>query len=324
LATSQGWYWTTSAGRFNIGNSITTYGNWHSITKTLSSNYATLFLGFAHYNSSSTLTNAALATFYDGSSIQLQVRIDATGKLYFVNSAGTTLTDTLTSSVRLKTNVWKYIEIEATIADSIAGDSCIIRANGVQVCNLTAGQDTKNTANAYTNKIQIGWINSDVYAQYIGDLYLCDTTGTTNNTFLGDVRVTTLYPSGNGNYNQFVGSDSNNTDNYLLVDEATPNTDYVQEFAVNEIDSYAFTDMAQTPTTIFGMQTNIYATQTDTGTRKITPLTRLDSTDYLGTEFTMEESYTMHMGIAELNPADSAAWEKADVDGAEFGFKITA
>ena len=54
------------------------------------------------------------------------------------------------------------------------------------------------------------------------DLYICDGTtvpGEPVNDFLGDVRVDTLYPNGNGNSSQWVGQDANSTDNYLNVDD---------------------------------------------------------------------------------------------------------
>src|SRR5437764_673985 len=52
---------------------------------------------------------------------------------------------------------------------------------------------------------------------YLDDLYVCDATGTTNNTFLGDVRVHTLVPSGNGTDSGLTGSDGNQVNNYQLV-----------------------------------------------------------------------------------------------------------
>jgi hypothetical protein len=49
-------------------------------------------------------------------------------------------------------------------------------------------------------RIQVWGRGSD---NAIDDLYVCDSTGSTNNTFLGDVRVDTVRPIGAGNYSEF-------------------------------------------------------------------------------------------------------------------------
>jgi hypothetical protein len=312
-------------GRFNTGSALWALtSNYWGITLLKSFQRSqTIFLGFAWKHKG---INMSL-TFYDSGASQCKVVLDSTGKIYFQNGAGTvTYTDTLPNTYRATLNAWIYIEIKVTIADSISSDSCVIKVNESIISNLASGQDTKATANS--NIDSFGFMLSSAGGGdtgfYITDVYICDTTGSVNNTFLGDARAITLFPTGNGNYSQFVGSDSNSTDNYLLVDETTPNTtDYVQS-DVDKIDSYSFENMAINPKTIFGVQLSNYATKTDVGTIKVSPLIRLGGTDYLATESTLTAEWIINSSVVELNPADSAAWEKADVDAAEFGFKITA
>ena len=103
------------------------------------------------------------------------------------------------------------------------------------------------TANATMNGIVLGtrvnFDNTQTQMRF-DDVYLVDTSAP-NGDFLGDVRVAYLAPNGNGASSQFVGSDLNSVDNYLLVDEVPANddTDYVQSDVLNNIDTYALADL---------------------------------------------------------------------------------
>ena len=328
--TEKGWLWSqgsytdvaVAAGRFGIGSSLYCQYNpgpglaWTGLSRTVS-NKQTLIVGYAI---NVTTYPWHTFTFYDSGTAQLIVKMDSSGKLYFTNGAGTILTDTISSNTKLKSGKWEFVEIKVTIADSISSDSCIVRINENVVCNLAAGQDTKNTANAYCTYVTWAGCGNN-----IDDFYLCDNSGSINNDFLGDCRVATLYPTGNGNYSQFVGSDSNSTDNYALVDDPTKNTtDFVTSNVLNAIDSYNFGNFTGSPTTVRGVQVDNYAAKTDVGTRKIKSLMRINSVDYLSNnETTISPTWTIYTDIIETDPSTSAAWQSTAIDSAEFGFKIT-
>jgi hypothetical protein len=308
---------TLATGRFGNGLCITTQSG--DVIQRSLSNKQILYIGFAYYT---TLAANNVFAFMDTTTYQLRVKMDVMGKLYFTNGASTvTYTDTLSSSIKIRSGVWEFIEIMATISSSIGSDSCIIRINGTQVANLTSGQNTQASANAYTNKLEFTFNGG---ATYMDDFYMLDNTGAANNTFIGDCRVATLYPNGNGTYSQFVGSDSNSTDNYALVDETQYNsTDYV-DGAINNIDTYAFGDLPTNTTSIYGVQRSIYSMKTDAGTRKITPITRIGGTDYLGaSEIDLTAGWYYALQMLELDPSTSAAWGVTNVNAAEYGSKVT-
>ena len=109
------------------------------------------------------------------------------------------------------------------------------------------------------------------------------------------------------------------------MDEAAPNddTDYLASSTVGHVDSWHYPALGYTGT-IKGVQMSNYAKKTDSGTRAIVAVTRPASTNrphatdlYIGT------TYAYWRSLWEQNPEDSAAWEVADVDGAEFGVKVT-
>lgn len=158
------------------------------------------------------------------------------------------------------------------------------------------------------------------------DLYICDGSGSINNDFLGDMRVDCYLPNGNGNSSQLVGSDSNSTDNYQLVDETSQNgdSDYVQSSTVNNKDTYAVADMSHTPANIFGTQLNMIAKKDDSGTRSICSVCRSGGTDYDGDTQALGTTYVDYRQIRETDPATSSAWTRSNLNSAEFGVKVAA
>ena len=317
---------SAAAGRRGTGGLLCPDNNYvaTSLSKTLPSSQATLCLGFS-FKPSSVSYNAtkSIASFTDSATPQCSLVMNADGTLSVTRGTGAaTVLGTTTYTMSAGTTY--YIEWKVTFHDTTG--TAEIRVNGASVLSLTS-IDTKGTANASANGFMIGMDGGATNYQTFtySDLYVTDTIGSANTTFLGDVRVDAYFPNGNGNQSDFVGSDSNSTDNYLLVDDATPNsdTDYVESSTATAIDSYAITNMSYTPSVIYGVQTNITAKKDDAGARSIARLIRQGGTNYVGSDAAIATSYAVYSQIDEVDPNTSSAWSKAGVDTAEFGVKVT-
>ena len=81
---------------------------------------------------------------------------------------------------------------------------------------------------------------------------------------------------------------------------------------------------APSGTTIHGFKSQITVRKTDAGARKCKLLTRAGTTDQLGSEIALSDTYLTHTEIYEDNPDDAAAWEDADINAVEVGVEITA
>ena len=232
---------------------------------------------------------------------------------------GTTVLQRSTKTIRV--DCWQYIEFKWSISNSIAADSCILKINGVEYINLTAGTDTQNAT-----AIDMGYIeiNGFVNYTYFTDIYVCDLNGSINNDFLGSISIEALAPNGNGNTNDFVGSDSNSTDNYLHVDEAVvdEDTSYVESKTVGDIDLYTYGNLSGTPVSIVGLVVRPIAKKILGGNRIGEIITRINGTNYSGDMIYSGIEYKTAASIWELNPDDAAAWEAADINGAEFGIEV--
>lgn len=323
---TQKWTSTTASPTISAGNgrrstqAVSFPGNSASISKVIDAQ-STWIVGFSFRTSLLPSSIGAIITFLDGGTNQVDVRVLTDGTIRATRN-GTTLA---TSSNALATNTTYFMEVKVVINDTTG--SIEVRVNGSSSgwINIT-GQDTKNTANATANSISLSGLSATGITLYMDDVYICDGSGSTNNDFLGDVRVDCYMPSGNGNSSQLTGSDGNSTDNYALVDEALQNgdTDYVQSATSGQKDTYAFSDMSHTPASIFGTQLNMISKKDDSGTRSICSVVRSGGTDYDGDTQALGTTYSDYRQIRETDPATSAAWTRTNLNNAEFGVKVAA
>jgi hypothetical protein len=302
-----------------VGRNGTSGVTMNSSTETMSKNLgsqATWIVGFAVRLNNSDSGDAVLFEFRDGATLHADLRITP-GNLLKITRAGTALA---TGTKVLSLLVYYYVEVKVTIDDTVG--AAIVRINGIEDINIS-GVDTRNAANASSDTLILR--TSASRSVDYDDLYICDTTGSTNNNFLGDIRVQALFPTGNGNSSQLVGSDANSVDNYLLVDESAPNddTDYVESSTVGEKDTYTFGDLASTSGTVCGLQILPFARKTDAGVRSIVSVARLSGTETDSTDKTLSTTYTYLPDIRETKPG-GGAWTITNVNDAEFGVKITA
>ena len=171
-------------GRFGLpgrGYAVGQYGN---LTRYLPANLATFYLGVAINGTFQLGFNDTNNNQFWVYAVNSTVQVGRSG--YANNLLGQSLAGVVPSSG------WFFLEIGATV--STTAGQVTVRINGNVVLSLT-GQNLQSTVNAYINNIAF------YGAMLIDDLYLCDaTTGPGTypcNTFLGDKRVRTVYPSAN-------------------------------------------------------------------------------------------------------------------------------
>jgi hypothetical protein len=235
---------------------------------------------------------------------------------------GTTLvTGSSTSTTApgvLVANTWHWIDLVVVIHDT-AG-SVLLKVDGVEVLNLTT-QDTRNAGTGLVDRVSVFAPSATTASQTrdYDDLIIRD-----DSTLVTDHRISTLYPSGNGNSSQFLGSDGNSTDNYLLVDEATHNsdTDYVESSTAGHIDLYAMEDLPTTAVSVLATAQRVVARKTDAGARTGRTVLRTGSTNYEGADIALTDSYAFHSMLRTVNPNTAAAWTNAGINGLETGVKV--
>lgn len=223
----------------------------------------------------------------------------------------------ITAAPVLLASTWYYIELKGTLAD--AGGTADVQLDGVNVLSFTG--DTLGGTVTDIDYVNFGTSTSTT--DRIDDVYVCNGLGTTNNTFLGDVTVEAVVPSGNGTSSVLVGSDADSTNNYLLVDENPPSSaDYVGSATAGNKDTYAMGNLTGTPTSILGVVVNSYVAKSDTGAKFSRPVVRSGVTDYVGSSAALATSYTARQDVWETDPNTAVAWTTAGVNAIEAGFEV--
>jgi len=283
-----------------------------------------IYIGFAFRMSAlPSLSNYLWLTFYaEGAGCGLTIQTD--GKIGW-KTGGTVIDDSGVNVLAVDT--WYYIEVKVVKSNSTSADDCIVKVDGDEWINLSPGSDTSYLSYPLITK-SVLFSGYSACLRYYDDIYICDSVGAAPcNTFLGDSKVATLYPDGNGNVNNFTGSDADSTDNYLHVDDGSGpdgDTSYVESATVDHIDLYSFTALAEASGAIFGVEVVSTIKLDQPGASRVAShVTRIDGTNYVNSNLIGSDiDYATYGSLWALNPDDSAAWEDADIANAEFGIKI--
>ena len=183
------------------------------------------------------------------------------------------------------------------------------------------GIDTKVGTNAYYDTVQFRGPYSFVTNQY-DDIYICDSTGSDNNDFLGNRKVVALRPSAAGDDTDWTPSAGANYDavNEVELDE---DTTYVETSTTLDQDLYDYDALADV-TNIQGIQINTEVRVTDAQSYDLNAVIKSGATEDEGSEDTITPTtFVTHTRIAETDPNTSSAWTLSNVNAAQFGIKAT-
>jgi hypothetical protein len=305
---------STTLGRRGGGCMLYAYNTF----KNLNSNYSTLIAGFGFYLSGFPSSDTSFVfAFSNGLSASVWMGVSSAGELIVYRQSNTVLGKTKPNVVQQ--GAWAYIEMKAVGGTSTGAVE--VRVNGVTELTLT------NVNTGTTTFASIGFgINAyfgfnNASGLRIDDVYVCDTSGATNNDFLGDCRVDAYYPTSEGTTQSWTPTPSGT--HYTTVDEVpVSTTDYVESVTANAVELFGFNDLVNTPLSIFGVQVNSCARKTDAGARSINNTARVAGANYYGPDLTLSDTTNYRMSVFGTNPATSAAWSKDEINATEFGVRL--
>ena len=252
-----------------------------------------------------------------GGTTHLIYSISATG-IISVTRNSVSLTGA-TGTTNLTTGIWYYLEFEQIISDTVGEIHCYL--DGIQEFSTASNLDTQNGGTGIINAFTPTSNNNRTIQ--VDDIYIRSATAgeTQKTSFLGDVRVSGLLPTGAGNSAQFTPSAGSN---YQNVDDTAADGDstYNESSTLNHIDSFVFADLPSTGT-VYAVQSQVMARKTDAGTRSVASVYRISSTNYVGIDNTLSVDYNYEIDLKELSPATAAAWTVSEINSAEFGYKLT-
>lgn len=186
---------TTTAGPWShYSYGVGASGQWAKGLKTQTA--TELFIAFRLWRNTNNQT-VMQAYHPDGSSIG-GVSVGSTGVLSVFDSGGTTRG---TGSTVLPLNTWQHIECRIKIGDAATGimQVRILGLTTNEIDNTTTA-DTKNGSNTVFGTVRF---NDAAGAWKWDDIIIYDTTGSRNNTWIGDKGVEGRYLDGQGTQEQW-------------------------------------------------------------------------------------------------------------------------
>lgn len=286
---------------------------------------ATATVGLAFQSTATNATSSSIVIFTDsGTTGQFGLGLNASNKFFVFR--GTTSTVVATSATGPVALQWYYLEFQATIHNTTGAYE--VKLNGTQLADLTAtGVNTRSTANNQTTGVYLSSTANPTGFFYCDDLYITDTTGGSNTGFLGEVRVTTIVPTGAGASTQFTPSAGSNWQN---VDEigtsgTAADTDYNSSSTAGHIDSFAISSSSISGSpAIYAVALNVTCRKDDVGTRTIRARVKSSAAIGTGTTTTVNSSYGTVRSQFLTDPNTTAAWSVAAVNAMEIGYELVS
>lgn len=290
-------------------SSQVTIGFWYRIDVSSGSNsaYEQIYL----YGDNGTTLHVTLAI--NPSSGNLTVYRGAVGGAQLGTAPGAVAIGTSSASQ------WQFIEMTTTVNGTTG--ICQLRVNGNQVVNFTGNTKNGGTNSTLDTVRIIGLPNGPGATVYWDDFYCLNSLGTTNNGFLGPIRVQTLKPNAAGTDTQLTPSAG--ASNYPNVNTQPYSTAAYNSSPVSGTrDTYNLDDLTAGTSTVYGLQDNVIAHASDAGAVAVKPVLRTSGGLYYDPTFGLSASAKVFSTVRETSPATAAAWTPADVNALEAGAEV--
>ncbi len=157
------------------------------------------------------------------------------------------------------------------------------------------------------------------------DLVVLDTSGARLNDILGDMRIVSIAPTGDGADTGWTPTGGGTHFNQVNESPIDYGATYVEAASAPLSDTYTYPALATTLGTVAALQVRDYATTVSGGSDTLKGIARIAGTDHLSAvDLGVHAVYTGLDHIFDLDPATGLPWTVAQVNAAEFGQKRTA
>jgi len=224
--------------------------------------------------------------------------------------------------------LWHHVEI-AVKTDNSTGISRLIVDGVESLQSITSGDTLTLGANSDArDRVICGTNTAQQTTFYIDDLLIYDDVSSgiagdltyTSNFPLGEVRIETIQPNGVGTNSDWTPTSG---DNYTNVDEdvADDDTTIVATGTATDLDTYAFSNLSGTPSSIYGVMIGSVGKASPGATTGIKHYTLSSAATDESAEITLIGAYQFNQTFVGQDPNTTAAWTEAGVNAAEFGIE---
>lgn len=223
------------------------------------------------------------------------------------------------------TSGWNYFEFHALISDTVG--TVHVDVNGQPVIIL-AGVDTKQSINSWVSGVTFTGTTSNTTTvnAYLDDFYVCDSTASPGlypcNTFLGNVRVDTVFAVGNDSVTWTPLSMTN----WQEISDTVFAGDSSYNFTntPGNIDLFNFGALDGTVTGVIAVQTTGAYRLAGAGSHTIVQEISSSGTVASGSTWALTSSYQYFSDIFLSDPHTGGNWLTTGVNALNAGYDLTS
>lgn len=216
-------------------------------------------------------------------------------------------------------DAWNYFELGGLLTNT-SGGYVTVRLNTVQVISVvsTITQPTGLPLNSYMVGFGEDAVSGTTTTNVLwDDMYINDTSGPDNNSWLGNTRVQGLVPDGAGASTQWTPFGA--ATNWEAASNPDINdTKYVFDGTPTHHDLYTITPLVNTPQ-VFGVQVTGFYRQDDATQRSVANTIQSNSVDAEGGEFFTPANYAASTDMWEQDPDTDDPWLYPAVNNLQIG-----
>jgi hypothetical protein len=267
-------------------------------------------LGFRWCSTSAYSGGNEIAAFTDSnSSTQISFVVNIGGTMSAKLNNGTVLGTTTTPLVA---NVWAYIEFLVTCNN--AAGAIGIHINGNPELTLSG----INTQSQGTNLIQTIFLGAAGFSNFIQDVYVVNSAGARNNTYLGDVHASVYNAASNGTFTAYTPNGAATIWQSVSATTPTDSTIFASDGTPGDRMSVHPASTAVTGTIVAVVNVARLA-KSDAGARTAALTITNGAGDITGSTINLGTSYGYYTQIQEVDPATGSPWLNSGFNTTQIG-----
>lgn len=276
------------------------------------------FWYYTFFDNSSLITSVGQPIFVQSSGTSdnlyhLRCNLNAFG-IQVLNGAGASLG---TFPHKFKNNAWNYVELELNATDP---GTAKLTVNGDVVFDLSG--DFLHTTSTI-NTLFIAGFNERAR---IADLIVMDGSGSEFNAIMGEMRLETALPTGDGGTAAWTPTSGAN---YTNIDDAVAayddDTTSITSATANQVNLATHaTTAAPGATEVLFAGIQILARDDDVSPAQVQGVAQIGATEYVSTTRALATAYKRKPIFWALNPDTGLPWLVSEINATEWGVKAIA
>ncbi len=299
----------TGNAAFTLGSSASNYVK----SKDLSGSAGPIMFGAGIFLDHHSVTGDSVVFEDSTGAVLCKTHVDADSRVTVRSATDVVLADLGVFS-GLRDGHFNYLELKI---DFSASGSIVARNNAVEIANVT-GVDTTSGNGAFA-RVKL---TADCPLMIFDDLYICDSSGTAQNDFLGPVRIFPLKPAADAST---TWTPNSGTTGYTQVDDIGYTLDsdstYVESSTVGAKDIYDLEDLPAGYANPVAVSMYYVARHDDTsGGAGMAGILKSGATEVETAEAILTSSYRSYfLDQQTTNPDTGAAWTPAEINALQIG-----